>query len=410
MPTALDAQTSPLWQPNCHIPQLDGVRGLAILVVTLYRFSKEIPTDSWLGYGLHATFLLGDRGVDLFFVLSGFLITGILVDAKGSKNYFSSFLARRSLRIFPLYFSALFLCLIASKWVPAFSDMFAPAAEQQFYLWSYLANIKMSVDGAWCFGYLDHFWSLAVEEHFYLVWPLALFLCTPKTALRLALGLAVCSSVSRILFAKFSENGLAPDVLTLFRCDALLIGSMLALQIRTPAGLQPLRKWAVWVLPLCLAFGLGSSLLDKRFYTLPHTAWALVWASVLVWLLTGSEHKLLAKFFDRSYLRKLGKYSYAMYVFQSPLIPVVGVVFSVSILTGLIGNAILANILYITCMFTLTFGAALLSWHVLEKHCLKLKDWFPVHESTTKPARPFNHRTPTLADAMCDERAVLANR
>lgn len=368
-----------LWQPRRHIPQLDGVRGLAILIVTLYRFSKEIPTDGWMGKALHSTLALGDRGVDLFFVLSGFLITGILIDAKGSHRYFTSFLARRSLRIFPLYFAALFLFLIASNWVPAFRGMFAQAETNQFYLWSYLTNVKMSFDNAWSFGYLDHFWSLAVEEHFYLAWPLALFFCCRSTALKLACGLAAGSAAIRVVFATVSTNGVAPDVLTVLRCDALLIGAMLALQIRSPRGLAPLKWWALILLPLCLSIGVASSMYDKRLFTVPHTVWPLMWACVLVWLLQGRESSLLARCFNLSGLRSLGKYSYAIYVFQSPLIPIVAAVCSVPILTSLTGSAIVGNVMYIAAMFVLTYGAALLSWHVLEKHCLKLKDLFPAH-------------------------------
>jgi peptidoglycan/LPS O-acetylase OafA/YrhL len=328
----------PVWQLGAHIPQLDGVRGLAILIVTLYRFSKEMPTDSWIGQTLHMTFMLGDRGVDLFFVLSGFLITGILVDAKGNTNYLSSFLARRSLRIFPLYFSALFLFLIATNWLPPYRHIFADAHNNQLFLWTYLTNVKMSVDNAWCFGYLDHFWSLAVEEHFYLVWPFVLLLCSRGFALRLACIVAAVSGGSRIAFATISDNGLAPDVLTIFRCDALLIGSIVALQIRNPGGLQSIKKWTYLVAPMCLGLGLGFAILDKRVFTLGHSLWPIFWACILIWLLTASTHQWSARFFDLAPLRKLGKYSYAMYVFQSPLIPITAAVLSVPIMVELLGN------------------------------------------------------------------------
>jgi peptidoglycan/LPS O-acetylase OafA/YrhL len=385
-----------LWQPRQHITQLDGVRGLAILSVTLYRFSKEIPTDSWLGQALHTTFALGDRGVDLFFVLSGFLITGILVDARGSRNYFRNFLVRRSLRIFPVYFVALFCFLIAARWIPAYRDLFQLADRHQFYLWTYLTNIKMSLDGSWCFGYLDHFWSLAVEEHFYFVWPVVLFLFVPGRALKLALVLAVTCSLSRIAFAGISDNGLAPDVLTLFRCDALLIGAMLALQIRSPQGLAPLRPWVWPVFISCLILGGGAAILDKRLLTIGHTVWPLLWGSMLVGLLTGSDRSWLAHSLNFRWLQKLGTLSYAMYVFQSPLIPIVGLTCSVPILTEQIGHEIVANLLYMGIMFGLTYAAALLSWYGLEQHCLKLKKWFPTSGVETQPVQATIAATPAL--------------
>jgi peptidoglycan/LPS O-acetylase OafA/YrhL len=376
-----EAAVSPVWKIGQHIPQLDGVRGLAILIVTLYRFAKEFPTDSTIGKMFYAVFSLGDRGVDLFLVLSGFLITGILVDAKGSRHFFRNFLARRSLRIFPLYFVSLFLLVIVFNWLNPSNPMFQLAQQNQFYLWTYLTNVKMSIEGAWCFGALDHFWSLAVEEHFYLFWPCVLFLCSQRTALRVACVFAGLSAGSRVLFAMLSVNTVAPDVLTIFRCDALLIGSALALQIRAPSGLQPFKMLSYVVFPLCLTIGLLCALADRRVLTISHTLWAVMWASIMVWLLLATQRQFLARAFNNSLLRKLGKYSYAMYVFQSPLIPITAGVLSASQLSELVGHHVLGHLLYIACMFTLTYGAALLSWNVLEQHCLKLKDWFPTHES-----------------------------
>lgn len=384
--TPNETKRAAVWQAGRHIPQLDGVRGLAILIVTLYRFSKEIPSNSWLGATLHTLFTLGDRGVDLFFVLSGFLITGILIDAKGSQGYFGNFLARRSLRIFPLYFAALFLFLVLFSLHPALRNMFAQAADNQFFLWTYLANVKMSLESAWCFGYLDHFWSLAVEEHFYLVWPTVIYFCTRGAALKLACGLALASAGSRIAFARFSDNGLPPDVLTIFRCDALLIGAALALQIRAPEGLRGLRKWSYVVFPVCLLAALACAILDKRVYTIGHTLWPIVWACCLIWLLQGSQSGLLARLFDMSFLRTLGKYSYAMYVFQSPLIPITAGVFSVGLISGMTGNLLIANLLYMAGMFFLTYAAALLSWYLLERHCLKWKDIFSSRRQSTPQA------------------------
>lgn len=363
------------WRQGVHVPQLDGVRGLAILIVTLYRFSKELPTDTWLGQFLHLAFKFGDRGVELFFVLSGFLITGILVDAKGQPNYFKNFFARRSLRIFPLYFVAIFFLLFV---LPLMfnKELFAQATQNQFFLWTYLTNVQMSLQDEWCFGYMDHFWSLAVEEHFYLVWPFVIFLCSPKLALRVALAGALMSAVGRLGFAAISSNGVAPDVLTIFRIDALLIGALIALQIRTSEGIRWMIKPAMAVFAVCLLMGIGCGVMGKRVFTISHTLWPLIWGCIMIWLLTGKQRGWLGRLFNLSALRKLGKYSYAMYVFQSPLIPITAGVLSVTTLTNTFGNYALAHFLYIGLMFVLTYAAALLSWYVLERHCLKLKHFF----------------------------------
>ena len=393
--------SSPVWQLGSHIPQLDGVRGLAILMVTLYRFSKEIPTDSAVGHALHAGFSLGGRGVDLFFVLSGFLITGILLDAKGERHYFGNFLARRSLRIFPLYFSALLLFTIGLAALPAYRAMFAEAIGNRMYLWTYLTNIKMSLEGEWCFGALDHFWSLAVEEHFYLFWPVVLFFCSRRQALWTACTLALLSAATRIGFAAFSTNGVAPDVLTIFRIDALLVGAIIAILVRSKHGLAPLKKYTLVVLPVCMLIGLASAALGKRLFTINHSLWPLIWASCLIWLLTVNRKNWMARLMNIAPLRKLGKYSYAMYVFQNPLIPLTATILSVPAFIAIVGDPIVGNLIYMGVMFGLTFGAALLSWHLLERHCLKLKAWFPNH-----PKRPEDSDE-TVSDVPADSVAPI---
>lgn len=97
--------------PGIHCPQLDGVRGLAILLVTFYRFAKEVESEHSVLSWVERLAPIGGRGVDLFFVLSGFLITGILLQTKTRSGYFRNFFVRRSLRIFPLYFAALIFCI-----------------------------------------------------------------------------------------------------------------------------------------------------------------------------------------------------------------------------------------------------------------------------------------------------------
>lgn len=364
-----------VWQLGRHIPQLDGVRGLAILIVTLYRFSKELPTDTLAGKFFHAWFSLGDRGVDLFFVLSGFLITGILVDAKGSKNYFSHFFVRRSLRIFPLYFSALFLFVLIFQWVNP--SRFAQAYEHQFYLWTYLTNVKMSWDNAWCFGYLDHFWSLSVEEHFYLCWPFILYFCSTRTSLWLAGVGIVVSTVSRIGFCALTDNGVAPDVLTIFRCDALLIGSVVALGMRSELGPRRLSAWAMPLFVVCCLLSAIALYFSTRLLTVGHTLWPLMWACLLVWILLSSPRSWLAWLFAILPLRRLGKYSYAMYVFQNPLIPLTAGVVTAQRFGDALSNRLAGHLLYMLVMFGLTFAVAVASWYLLERHFLKLKRFYP---------------------------------
>jgi peptidoglycan/LPS O-acetylase OafA/YrhL len=158
-----------------HIPALDGLRGIAILSVMLLHFTNAIaalpgsPTSA-----ARSVFGWGWTGVDLFFVLSGFLITGILLDSKGHPLYFRSFYARRALRIFPLYYAALFLFFVVPRAIPSVPATYSFAWHDQRWFWFYLGNFHPLGPDAKQF--IGQFWSLAIEEQFYLVWPLLIWL------------------------------------------------------------------------------------------------------------------------------------------------------------------------------------------------------------------------------------------
>lgn len=403
--------TTPIWQRGAHITQLDGVRGLAILIVTLYRFGRDMPTDSWLGRILAMPLVAGERGVELFFVLSGFLITGILVDAKaqGQGSYFSNFFARRGLRIFPLYFAALFLFLwLVPNLMASFgaTHPFIEAERNQIYLWTYLSNVYMSVEDRWCFGALDHFWSLAVEEHFYLVWPFVVFFCRERTTLWIAVSVGATCCAARTAWAALGISDVAPAVLTVFRCDALLLGACVALVARTPQGLMRWRSSAMWMWPCMLAVGLLIDFSGRRLCMLGAAVWPLAWAGLMTVLLTGHARSLLARVFDLGWLRNLGRYSYAMYVFQSPLIPLMAAVLAWLGVRSFAGGGVSAHLLSMGIMFSLTYALAWLSWHAYEKHWLAMKRWFsaPVMPGADPRGRVdeaiANHYSPALTIAL----------
>jgi peptidoglycan/LPS O-acetylase OafA/YrhL len=182
-----------------HSPTLDGVRGLAILLVLLfhgaYPYHLIAPDHPF------ALFDFGWMGVDVFFVLSGFLITGILLEAKRRPRYFVHFYGRRTLRIFPLYYLVLGVVFIVMPLLVSDLELGAPESNQ-VYLWTYTSNLYTAYMGQWMFHSgtvdLNHTWSLAIEEQFYLLWPLlvrwtsrrsliwicgAIFLATPLVRL-----------------------------------------------------------------------------------------------------------------------------------------------------------------------------------------------------------------------------------
>lgn len=148
----------------------------------------------------------------------------------------------------------------------------APLSEQAW-LWLYGSNVLQSIRGEWCLGSLNHFWSLAVEEHFYFVWPLVIFLCTRQTALRVCGLIIVAAELARALWLYSGGNDVAAEVFTLLRMDSLVLGGWLALVARSPGGLAWLVKLAKPTLVISGVIAFGTWLLGKRLLGLPDLAW-----------------------------------------------------------------------------------------------------------------------------------------
>ncbi len=181
-----------------HVPVLDGLRGLAILLVLLHHFANVYAPSAWTRNAWHRVVGSGWCGVDLFFVLSGFLITGILHDARRGPGYFRNFYMRRVLRIFPLYYGVLAALFLAYPLLAGSHQRFAALAEHQPWLWLYAQNFKVILSGDWVPCGMNHFWSLAVEEQFYLFWPFVVFACRRRTLLHVSVALVVLALAVRI--------------------------------------------------------------------------------------------------------------------------------------------------------------------------------------------------------------------
>jgi peptidoglycan/LPS O-acetylase OafA/YrhL len=170
-----------------HIPALDGLRGIAILLVVPHNADVFSHSAAWLwpfALVAHAGWL----GVQLFFVLSGFLITRNLIDSRDAPNYLRAFFGRRVLRIFPLYFATLFLCLVLLPHIVDFAPGTLASHRHQLGLWTFTINWVQPF-GADVSGF-SHFWSLAVEEQFYLVWPFVVLAAAGTRLFRICIVLA----------------------------------------------------------------------------------------------------------------------------------------------------------------------------------------------------------------------------
>ena len=350
----------------------------------------------------HRVIGLGWTGVDLFFVLSGFLITGILYDAKGSANYFRNFYARRTLRIFPLYYAFLVALFILLPLV-APSTAEPEMGEERVWMWAYLGNVLMARVG-WegLPGHTTHLWSLAVEEQFYLIWPLVVWWANRQRLLAICVGAIALASVSRAALHLLGADPTAGYTLLPARVDTLAIGSVVALLARDPSSLDWLRSaarpalaGALAVIAIVMVAGGHIGALPPRDLLVQlagYPAVAVVAASLLVMVMEAGRISRSGRLLSSGMLPQLGRYSYALYLLHVPIRNVArnsGIGASEAGIIG--GSRFPLQVAIIVGGIGVTFVLALLSWHLFEKHFLALKRFFPY-----EAARPEGRRIPPI--------------
>ena len=356
-----------------HMVQFDGLRAFAIAAVA---FSHWVPENLQFG-------LPWGTGVQLFFVLSGFLITGILLDNKTDQDHprldglfvtWRRFYIRRCLRIFPLFYLVLVLALIFDL---------KPIRDTWPWHFTYLSNVFYFRMGKGYSDYFLHFWSLAVEEQFYLVWPFLVLLLPTRLLRWPLLALILVAPVFRI-----AVNGVAPyhpaeaRYLTPASLDALGIGGLLAFLVRRdhPKPGRSLALSCLFVgLPGAVApalmrhAGVTSSVANSVVDSIGHMCLVLFYGWV-VWTAAGGFPGIIGKMLSWGPIVYLGKISYGLYVFHVltiPLLPKVTRLFHVP-------YSIEMSLAFRVAVQTLlTIGLAMVSWHVFEKPLNDLKRYFP---------------------------------
>jgi peptidoglycan/LPS O-acetylase OafA/YrhL len=364
-----------------RIPVVDGLRGIAILAVLTYHFALfgiKFGATLWERI-YHNIAAIGWAGVDLFFVLSGFLITSILFQSRHNDNYYSAFYFRRAVRIFPLYYASLAILLLA---VPVVMHHAMLRPGYQAFAWLYLLNWQMSIPFFPAVTqFLQHFWSLCIEEQFYLGWPFVVRALERRRLMMVCVVMIVFSLCLRVTFQRLQMDVTA-YVLTFCRLDSLAIGALVGLALRDDGDWRIAEKiapvlTALAATGLIVVMWLTGALSFGAFWmgTAGITLWGLFFGGCLVIALQAKAGSFVYRGCSSRFLRFFGKYSYALYICHQPLIlALVSRGIDSDHLTLKLGSKLLAVLAVNTIALSIATVLAYLSWHLFEKHFLKLRD------------------------------------
>lgn len=366
-----------------HLDALDGLRALAIVLVLVHHLTPGGDPNQGVRAVVFKLAQIGWSGVDLFFVLSGFLITGILLRGKAAGRPMSSFLMRRVLRIVPAYYLALFLVLVV---VPLVTGAYpVPDASLQLPWWLYVSNMfpaNFEVLGG-LFG-MSHFWSLAVEMQFYLLWPLLVYRLSPDALVRTALGGLALALVARAVAVGLGAGWKVTYAWMPMHMDGLLAGALVAMAVHRGVVWGRVRG-VVWAAVL----GIGVLLLGLTWFgqafavfkandfgsdgwlrVLLPSMLALVYGAIL-W--AALQPNALGRALSFRGFAPVARYSYGLYIVHYLLMPWYEQTFGPQVLAQYLGGRDLPIYAYFVLASGISYAIAMASYHGFEQRFLRLK-------------------------------------
>lgn len=305
-----------------RVQELDGIRGIAILLVLVWHYLQNqlhAEAGSPLAY-FKQSIAFTWSGVDLFFVLSGFLIAGILMDKRGTSHYFRTFYIRRVCRIFPLYFLNLGLFVSFLALSPDLPQvLFSLAGSDEVPLWSYFTftqNILMASHNSAGPGWLAVTWSLAVEEQFYLFFPLLVWLTPVRRLPYLFLWF-----IAMAVYMRLAIPGLSAYINTLWRADSLMTGALLAYLVRVPGFTDTAGKYRHFIALVFLLSASAMLFANQHGYihlggAFTHLSLSLIYG-LLIMLALLYRGSLAGRFLCNRLLVWLGTISYGVYIIHT---------------------------------------------------------------------------------------------
>lgn len=369
-----------------RIPALDGLRGLAILSVFLYHYAGGLShSGSAILGGIGSVMGLGWSGVDLFFVLSGFLITGILYDTIGSDHYYRNFYARRVLRIFPIYYIVALICLFLAPVL---------GIHWQFRHVAFLFYVGYPAALVWpgivSLGSLQitHLWSLCVEEQYYMVWPWLVSHLRNRSAILWACATAGATALTiRVVLTLLGVSGAWSYALVFCRMDTLAVGAAIAVLMRSQwRGIvdrlgSVLFIVSVALIAVCCFSRHTVDHDDALISTVGYSLLAIAGGSLLV--LCVRSGSVWARVFSNRALRITGKYSYGFYLYHFPLLALLGPLRP--FLAELTHSFAIGGILYLVLSLAVNLSVAALSFHFIESPIMNFKRRFAYRGMVMRP-------------------------
>lgn len=374
------------------MPLLDGLRGLALLMVLAHHFvafRPLHPVERWFVRVAE----LGTPAIDIFFVLSGFLITGILLDMRGEPGYFRRFYLRRGLRIFPLYYLLLFVVCVglpplyrAGRASATSLDSLTDTVRHWPWFVSYLSNVLFALKKSFMDRTLAVTWSLGVEEQFYLAWALLVAFVPVRRLLWLWGALIPLTIAWRVGLLQNGSGWVPVWVTTPSHLASIAGGSLVAAWLRLPgyrpgAAARPARLATAAGLVGCAALFLAGRFnhFSPLFLTVGYVPLVLTMVGGLTALLHADPRGAAGRFFNSRVLRFYARHSYAIYLVHLPLADLVkGWGLHEARLRTLPGSILLWQALFYLIAIGLASGVGWLSWRFVEAPLLGLKDrWAP---------------------------------
>ncbi len=360
---------NPTTSTRSYYPALDGLRGIAIILVICCHNLNFLPH-----------FELGWVGVDLFFVLSGFLITDILLKAREEKNFLQNFFLRRILKIFPLYYGVLLVFFIAAPFFQGLAVQYQYYNQDQPMSWLHLQNwLYITHEKPTDLMPMGHFWSLSVEEQFYLFWPFIVFVVHSTRRLKhiVYTVLIVCIFSRLSSWLSFGNGYFNFHFQYMTRLDGLCIGSLIA--IWRFSSYEQAKKNLLRLAAVVLSIQLILFIVSRTIFTpLPHfrfigyTTIAALFG-IIVYFAIEKRTVYSKLLLENSLMRYTGKISYGLYVYHMPVL----VLFKIYLLDKVISYGYSYNSAYITislAALAITVLMAMASYHFFEKKILVLKD------------------------------------